>query len=83
MIILGQTATQQKRQRGQRMIIADDYFGSNRNLIVNIVCFLSIIADDYFGSNRNNAIRSTIANYIIADDYFGSNRNSIPLFPRC
>ncbi len=35
------------------MIIADDYFGSNRNRGVKQMYFDVIIADDYFGSNRN------------------------------
>ena len=38
------------------VIIADNYFGSNRNSgsILNI--FSAIIADNYFGSNRNVAV---------------------------
>ncbi len=34
-------------------IIADDYFGSNRNVPNRLVWSNWIIADDYFGSNRN------------------------------
>ena len=75
MIILGQTATFLFKYFARSFIIADDYFGSNRNQNDIKEIFEEIIADDYFGSNRN--FPSTIQNIrvIIADDYFGSNRN--------
>ena len=57
------------------LIIADDYFGSNRNVCSAITFIKAIIADDYFGSNRNGAYLDENTHPIIADDYFGSNRN--------
>ena len=58
-------------------IIADDYFGSNRNKGRALDYFKDIIADDYFGSNRNDLKAQINTLMIIADDYFGSNRNLI------
>ena len=57
------------------MIIADDYFGSNRNTVLVKYKPVLIIADDYFGSNRNPFLSLSLVCLIIADDYFGSNRN--------
>ena len=59
-----------------RGIIADDYFGSNRNRTRFYKTFKAIIADDYFGSNRNPQFNGEFQECIIADDYFGSNRNT-------
>ena len=56
-------------------IIADNYFGSNRNLLLEILLNLDIIADNYFGSNRNYNKKRNNHGKIIADNYFGSNRN--------
>ena len=56
-------------------IIADNYFGSNRNYNLLTPSKSGIIADNYFGSNRNHKRPLKAALVIIADNYFGSNRN--------
>ena len=53
MITLRQTATFKKALYAFSLIIADDYFASNRNFIYIGIWLCNIIADDYFASNRN------------------------------